>query len=204
MLNRTAHKFAQKSYSQSGEDLIIKFICDNLIDKPKPVYMDIGAFHPFKYNNCHVLYEAGSSGINIEPNPEGIELFNKFRKRDINLNTGIGKENAFQKYYMMDMPELNTFLKKEAYKREKQIVGEKELPVMTFNSIVEQYLYGITPDIVSIDIEGLDEEIIKSINFEKYRPSVFCIETIEFLRNRTWRKNNNIKEFLINKGYIHH
>ena len=33
-----------------------------------------------------------------------------------------------------------------------------------------------TIDFLNIDIEGLDEEIIQEINFNKYKPKIICIE----------------------------
>jgi hypothetical protein len=34
-------------------------------------------------------------------------------------------------------------------------------------------------DFISIDTEGFDEQIIRSIDFILYRPKVLCVETIE-------------------------
>ena len=53
----------QISYSQSGEDLIVKHIFENLGVK-KPSYLDIGAYHPFHLNNTVIFYLSGSHGIN--------------------------------------------------------------------------------------------------------------------------------------------
>src|SRR5258705_5903293 len=85
--------YRQNSFSQSGEDLIIKFIFNALgIDKPS--YIAIGAHHPYFLNNTAIFYESGSRGINIEPNDENIILFNRYRKQDINLNIGIAQETG--------------------------------------------------------------------------------------------------------------
>lgn len=204
MFNSKFNIFKKNSYSQSGEDLILHFICNNLLQISKPSYLDIGAFHPFKFNNFQIFYDSGSRGINIEPNPVNFKLFQKYRKNDLNLNFGIGIINSEITYYSMQVPELNTFCKEEAYKRKEIIVSEKQVPVKTFNTIIQDYCNSIVPDIVSIDVEGFDEIIIKSIDFEKYKPLVFCIETIVFSGENEWVKNNNIKKYLISNGYIHH
>ena len=52
-------------------------------------------------------------------------------------------------------------------------------------------LRGSIPDFLSIDVEGLDIEIIKSIDFVKYRPKVICVETIQF----SPKGNENIKNY---------
>jgi hypothetical protein len=61
-------KFEKKSFSQSGEDLIIDFIF-NALGISRPSYIDIGAHHPYYLNNTAIFYLRGARGINIEPDP---------------------------------------------------------------------------------------------------------------------------------------
>jgi hypothetical protein len=93
----------KSSYSQSGEDLIISFIFDTLRIK-KPSYIDIGAHHPYFISNTALLYENGSRGINIEPDPVLFKKINKVRKKDINLNFGIGEKESVMDFYIMHPP----------------------------------------------------------------------------------------------------
>ena len=58
------------------------------------------------------------------------------------------------------------------------------------------------PNFISIDVEGLDLEIVKSLDFERFRPEVFCIETISFSIDNTEKKLGEIPAFLHSKGYI--
>jgi hypothetical protein len=65
-------KFEKKSFSQTGEDLIVEFIFNDIgVDYPS--YIDIGAHHPYYLNNTQIFYLKGCRGINIEPDPS---LFN--------------------------------------------------------------------------------------------------------------------------------
>src|ERR1044071_4556109 len=82
-------QFRFKTFSQSGEDVIIKFIFDNILQIKQPSYIDIGAHHPFHLSNTNIFYEKGCRGLNIDPNPEAIKLFLKYRKEDININCGV-------------------------------------------------------------------------------------------------------------------
>ena len=54
----------KKSYSQFEEDLVIKEIFGNFVGK----YVDIGCFHPVKYNNTALLHKNGWTGTNIDLN----------------------------------------------------------------------------------------------------------------------------------------
>ena len=78
--------YAVKSYSQEGEDMVLY----RIFEKQKSgFYVDIGAYHPKRFSNTYFFYKRGWRGINIEPNPEAIKLFKKYRVGDINLEMGV-------------------------------------------------------------------------------------------------------------------
>ena len=55
---------------------------------------------------------------------------------------------------------------------------------------------------MTLDAEGLDFDIIKSIDFNKNFPKVICIETISFSNQSKGSKNTDLIDFIIDKGYI--
>ena len=67
--------------------------------------MDIGCFHPIRYNNTYLLYKSGWRGINIDLNPLTIELFDFLRTEDININAAISDTEELKTLYFLD--ELN-------------------------------------------------------------------------------------------------
>ncbi len=75
------------SYSQNGEDRILARIYER---QRYGFYVDIGAHHPFRFSNTYLLYKRGWNGINIDAMPKSMELFNKYRNRDINIECGVG------------------------------------------------------------------------------------------------------------------
>jgi FkbM family methyltransferase len=203
-MNRSINNFEKSSYSQSGEDLIVKYIFDTL-GIFKPTYLDIGAHHPFYLNNTFLFYQNGSRGINVEPDKELFDVINKERPQDINLNKGVSKEDGELSFYKISSPTLNTFSYQEALNFESEgysILEEIKIPVMNINELISQNHFDIFPDFLSVDVEGLDFEIIESINFEKYQPLVICTETISFSNNGYGIKDKNIENFLVTKGYF--
>jgi len=72
-------KLWTKSYSQCGEDLIVNYVFGALNIK-KPSYIDVGAYHPQHLSNTALLYERGSRGVNIEPDPKLFRYFLRRRK----------------------------------------------------------------------------------------------------------------------------
>ncbi len=81
---------------------------------PNPSYVDIGAYHPYKFNNTALFYNKGSRGINIEPDNTQFNFFLTHRKDDINLNFGIGSKEEEKDFYIFSNRTLSTFSKKEA------------------------------------------------------------------------------------------
>lgn len=197
--------WAKKSYSQSGEDLIVKFIFDNIGIK-KPSYIDIGAHHPFYLSNTALFYSLGSRGINIEPDPV---LFNEFlnhRKQDINLNYGISEKEGNQDFFLINEPALNTFSKSEAenYIKEGQYFIKETVKVKVFEiqQVISKYSNGKFPDFLSLDAEGIDELVLKSIDYNKSSPLVICVETITFSTSGNGVKNQELINYIESKDYL--
>ena len=194
----------KKSYSQCGEDLIVKFIFDSL-SIAKPSYIDIGAHDPFLISNTALFNELGSRGINIDPDDNLLEKFKAVRSEDINLNIGVGPEKSKMELYIMSEKALNTFSKKEAencVKEGLEIIDTKSVDILTLDEIIIKYNNGIFPDFLSLDAEGFDFDILKSINFNQYYPKVICVETISFSKTGKGVKNQELIDFLLSKEYL--
>jgi FkbM family methyltransferase len=198
--------FYKKSYAQCGEDMVLDCIFRGLNIK-NGTYLDIGAHHPYYLSNTQFLYDNGFNGVNCEPNPYLYKMFKLKRKRDTNLNIGISiyEKNQELDFYIMNAPTLSTFSKEEAnrYVKEGGYKIEQVLKAQTYNinNLIEKYCKG-TPNLISIDIEGLDYLVLKTLNFDKYRPEVFCIETAVFNTEGALKKNLKIHEYMLEKDYF--
>jgi FkbM family methyltransferase len=178
--------------SQYGEDLIIESL---LPHKKDGFYIDIGANHPIKYNNTLLFYKKGWQGINIEPNPSRLWLFKLLRKRDINLNLGIGKENSAMDFYIFKESTLSTFDK--AASDEYQKMGHDlkkiiKIMITPLKDVLEKYAKQKEIDILSVDTEGFDMEVLQSNDWQKFRPRFLIIETLEYKKDGTGKKLNDI------------
>lgn len=205
ILKKNENQYVKRTFSQSGEDVIVKFIFD-AIGIHKPTYIDIGAHHPFYLNNTALLYENGSSGINIEPDPVLFSAFSKFRKNDLNLNIGISDEEGEADFYIINVPTLNTFSKAEAekYSNEgKYFIREvKKIRTKTVNNIINEFSNDKFPEFLTLDAEGIDELVLNSIDYKRKYPIVICVETISFSTSKKGEKNVKIINFLSQMGYM--
>jgi FkbM family methyltransferase len=194
---------AQKSYSQCGEDLIVDYIF-KLRGIDLPTYIDIGAHDPFYLSNTAKFYDRGCKGINIEANPDLIQAFYTFRPNDINLNIGISDEEGSLDFYIMEDNTLSTFSKEECdfmVSNGKAFSRVQKIKLATLSQILNQNFAGNFPDFLSIDVEGMDFQILKSIDFKKAFPKIICCEAAEYSPIGTGDRREEIISLLETNGY---
>jgi len=171
---------ASKSYSQEGEDMILKRIFEG---KEHGFYVDIGAHHPRRFSNTHFFYCKGWSGINIEPNPEGVAAFQRERSRDINLQLAVSDHEGELTYYLFDDPALNSFNKELTDQRLRtshyKLIGTKAIPVQRLEVLLRKHLpSGTKIDFLTVDVEGLDMCVLRSNDWKTFRPAWVLIESL--------------------------
>lgn len=198
---------AQPSYSQAGEDQITRYLFDCL-KISNPSFLDIGTNHPFIGNNTYYFYIRGARGVCIEPDPELYRLIKKHRQRDLIINAGIGVGEAKEAdLYIFPHPYSgwNTFSQEEARRREKEtgipVKTTHKLPLLNINQVIKQN-FPSWPNLISIDVEGMDLEILQSLDFESYKPEVICAESITFSTKNEEMKVKEIIDFIESKGYF--
>lgn len=194
------------SYSQNGEDIIIKNLFDYVLKVYNPTYLDIGANHPFINNNTYNFYKNGSTGVLIEPDIELHDYLKVARPKDVCLNIGIGiNSTPYIEFYKMDDKCLSTFSKDQV----KFLVNEcnyrmdraEKIPMLNINHVIEKN-FTKCPNFISLDTEGMDLDILKSFDFDKYTPEVFCVETITFSKEGKGEKVYDIISYMESKGYL--
>ncbi len=191
------------SYSQCGEDLILKYLSRELGIK-KVSYLDLGAYHPTYLSNTYLFYLTGGQGVCVEANPNLIGPFRTLRKRDRILNCGVSTVSGHATFYTMSLPTLSTFSKEEAERFESygsaKIERTDKVDTLTVNEIIANE-FTTPPNLVSLDIEGMDFTVLKNFDFDTYRPEMFCVETLTYTEDKTEQKISKIIDLMINRGY---
>ena len=183
----------RSSYSHSGEDLFIlkKF-------KRKGFYVDVGCHHPTRLNNCHLLYSKGWRGVNIDINKISIDFFNFVRKKDINICKAVSLKKGLTKYYYDKPLSLyNSLVKSKDLNKVEKIKSDRLENILDATKYKNQKI-----DFLSIDAEGKDFEVLKSLNFRKYKPKFICIEIWGKNKDKDFNLHNNvIYKYLTKKNY---
>lgn len=196
--------YYNKSYSQCGEDLLVQYIF-RLRGIEKPSYLDLGANDPYSLSNTALFYEKGCRGVNVEANPALIVKFNINRPEDINVNVGVGPKKSTLDFYVINDPTLSSFSKEETQKfietGKYHIVDTIKVNIITVQEIIEKYFNGIFPDFLSLDVEGLDFDIIKTLDFKHNSPKVICVEAAEYSPIGAGERRHELVDFLVLNGY---
>lgn len=193
--------FGKRSYAQSGEDIIADM---EMGRKKKGVYVDVGAFHPKLFSNTYLFYKRGWSGVVIEPRPEAQKDFEKCRPRDKFVGMGVGKKKDVLEYYEFRDGAANTFSKEQAEKNieeaGRKMIKKVNVAVMPLRDILSSCgLEGTTIDLMSVDVEGMDLEVLESNDWKKFRPKLLICEDLEF--DFMNPKSSGVVKYLMGIGY---
>lgn len=199
--------YQYKTYSQAGEDAVLSFLFHEK-KLPRITYLDLGTNKPIWGNNTYLFYTRGSRGVCVEADSTLISSITQERPGDTVLNLGVnirGDGEVFADFFIFNEPGLNTFDQKEAASREAlgtfKVIRTDRVRLITLSEIIDQYC-GQIPDLLSIDIEGLDLPVLKSLDFSKYPVPVICAETCTYSENHVRPKNDALIEFMTQSGYF--
>jgi FkbM family methyltransferase len=189
------------SYSQEGEDLVLARLLEG---RGPGFYVDVGAHHPTRFSNTCFFYRQGWRGINIEPAPDVLAVFERERPRDINLQSGVAENPGTLTYYVFNDSALNTF--DEPLKRDREVntsyrvVRTIPIPVQRLDTILKRHVpSGRAIDFMSIDVEGLDLQVLRSNDWRVFRAEYVLVEALGFRLEAA--SSDPVHAFMVGVGY---
>lgn len=184
------------TFSQHGEDVLL----NSYFAGRSPVfYVDIGASHPFRLSNTYLLYRKGWRGITVEPIPYLGSLHRKWRPEDELLQYCIGPTSGTLTFYEMFPSVLSTLdpgtARNYVAEGKAKVIKEYPVEVVTLEALVRRYVKDRRIDFMSIDMEGLDSETLRTFPLDVTRPDTICVEANEE------RDRSDIREFFAENDY---
>ena len=196
---------ARLSFSQQGEDIVLFHVLHELMKIAAPTYLDVGAAYPVRGNNTYLLYTTGARGVLVEPNPTLAAQLRSQRPRDTVVEAGIGVANAVEADYFQIKGNamLNTFSTEQVAhlqrgKTESVVERVVKMPLLNINQVIQDHL-GRAPDLLSTDVEGLDDAIIRTLELSRFRPAAICAEGIATMKSG---RSSRMTRYLAAQGYI--
>lgn len=168
-----------------------------MLEKPKPFFVQVGAFRPGFEDYLHRHTKLGRlGGLMIEPQPKAFEELNTTyadREDVILVQAAISDHDGEATLYIPNHPEGKDIASlsrdhamlcyKERPERPDPLLFEEKVPLRSLDSLfTEHHLESF--DILQIDAEGHDDVILQSVDLKKYQPAIISLETCNISRER--------------------
>ena len=193
--------FESSQYNE--EDLILSYFKRGY----KGNFLDLGCFHPTRHNNTFKLYKKGWRGINIDLNKITIDLFNTIRPGDVNICTALSnKKGKANLYYLGDFSVHNTIYKnnlnllKGHFSINKKDIKIKKTKTERLDNILKKYRF-FKIDFMSVDIEGEEIKVLRSLDLKKFNIRYICIEIFDH-NKKSIENNLKVIRHLRKNGYM--
>lgn len=158
-------------HSEENEDELLR----ELLPFPDGCYVSVGEHYPTCGSTTWNLYRRGWRGLLIEPLPEMWYPILSQRMGDYLVPCAVARENG---YALMRLAGPCSTL-------------DPTWPVETSNTMtvmtrpLRDILHAFPDirrrcDLCCVDVEGLEPEVLASIDFQTFRPSVFLVEAMEY------------------------
>lgn len=138
------------------------------------IFIEVGANHPTQGSQTWFLEQCGWSGILIEPNPELCKLLCEKRPRSRVFQAAAGAPGQpCEVDLLLGVDSLHSTL---APVLDDPLTGKKvRVPLRTLNSILAE-AGAARIDFLSIDVEGMELQVLQGLNLEKCTPKLILIE----------------------------
>lgn len=178
-----------RHFAQCAEDVIVVSIlraiaAERSLELGGERYLEIGANHPIASSATYLLKEElGMSGVLVEANPALIPELERARSNDVVLNFAIvASREPSVEIYVSNHSEISSLSKDFVETWANGSVGLKTVetvPAKRMNDLLSEQFPGRAPLFLSIDVEGLDYDLLTDVDWRQWRPSVVQVEPSE-------------------------
>lgn len=197
----------QPSYTQAYEDVIIEaYIVGYLASHSRQlqlIFVEIGANHPVATSASYLLKQRfGLHTVLVEANPELIPALKQHRPDDTVIHAAVTHQDVKELPFYLSTDNEISSMNKEFVKawKEGAIKDTIMVPTVRINDIFDAMKLPENVDIIlSIDVEGCDYDILKDIDFQRYKPFIIMVEPSEEFAPGTTKQ---MMDLLIGQGYI--
>jgi FkbM family methyltransferase len=190
-----------ESFSQTGEDLVLR----SLVKRRNGIfYIDVGCHHPIKKSNTLWMYLKGGRGICIDANLNLTKEFRHIRKRDIVVHAAISDIEKECDFYVSECEAVSTINSNtfDSWEENWKLDRKERIRTQTLNSVLKTHIdHNKTIDVLSVDVEGHDLAVLKSIDLSVYRPMIIVLELHEFRLDQFNMISNETVSYLAGNNY---
>ena len=186
-------------YAQNFEDVILQRV---FADVARGCYLDVGASMPIGDSNTYALYEKGWRGVAMEPLPYRQE-WEQARPEDVFLNAAAGEETGYLTLQVFDeMQQVSSGSPSNVadwQKHGKRPSRSVEVPMFTLDHVIAKHVPGRALHLLSIDVEGMEHQVLKGLSLNVHRPWVVVVEAT--VPGSAVPAHQEWESLLLNAGY---
>ncbi|MCP9464230.1 MAG: FkbM family methyltransferase [Nitrospira sp.] len=187
------------SYAQYGEDLLINLALSN--GKTPGFYVDVGCHHPRRGSNTYGLYRNGWRGLLIDVEEVKVLACQLRRRRDRAVVAAVSDREHDAAIYSPGAFSTNTTLNLSAVSKPDVYQPVGHTITTTLTKLLEDHQVPPDFELLSVDVEGMDYEVIKGLNLQRYRPHVICVENWEARKGIEAVLSSAMHRFLTERCY---
>lgn len=159
--------------SQFGEDIALRQLPE-VNSKEFGFYVDVGCWHPRKFSNTYFLSRRGWRGLNVDVDPEKIFCFRLARPKDENIVAAVSDRAGTGRAYTDRRFSLGTTIESGSAGKD---WSARDVTTRTLSEILDDSRYrDLQIDVLSVDAEGHDLQVLKGLDFDRYRPRIILVE----------------------------
>ncbi|MEA2779614.1 MAG: hypothetical protein QOK29_1158 [Rhodospirillaceae bacterium] len=142
--------------------------------KDRGVFVEVGANDPVLFSQTYHLEQIGWTGVLVEPLPDCAERLRRERKARV-FEVACSSPENHGKAAKLKVAGVFSTLGPTLMVPGEPILGEVEVRLATLDSLLAEA--GIEKvDLLSIDVEGLEIDVLRGIDLEKYGPDLVLLE----------------------------
>ena len=170
-------RHSRRHHSQFGEDVVLNDWLDKHVKQG--LYVDVGCYHPSKFSNTCFLHKRGWHGINIDMDAIKVRCFDLARPNDCNVHAPVSDKKEVVTVYNYSRYGLGSTIDPEvAANTDTPVYSKQELETRTLTEIIDASPFaGETVDLLTIDAEGHDFAVIRSLDMNRYKPKILLTES---------------------------
>lgn len=166
------------SWAQFGEDLVAR----DILGLNKGYYVDVGCNHPEKWSNTYLFYLNGWNGLLVDANRDLVDACIRSRPIDVAECCLLGDEEGDGVIAIYDEHALSSAVTDHNADRRSmaRLVETRLIRKTTLTQLLDQHQAPSDIDLLSIDVEGMDLQVLLGLDMQRYRPKLIAIEDAAF------------------------
>ena len=180
--------------AQEGEDILIY---DFFEDEAPGFFVEAGAYDGITFSNTYLLEAIGWRGLLIEPHPDKAKLCKSNRPNSSVVQAALGPDDAEGEIQLTCADALSFVVASQSHvdrcKRGGHVLQQISVPLVSLNSLLEGRTEKV--DFMSLDVEGMELQVLEGFNIERYSPRMMLIEQNDA------QGDARVAEYLETRGY---